>query len=68
MLRNVYQASKDMVMFYEDGDLVGAIDYSDKSQVYIDSAMDNWMNNLMTCETVEKYSAWSYLKNRQNDL
>ena len=64
MLRTTYQQSKDMVLFYEDGDLVGAIDYSDKSQSYIDDAMYNWENKIMTIETLEKYS----VKNHEDAL
>lgn len=64
MLRTTHQESKDMVVFYEDGDLVGAIDYSNKSQHFIDDAINNWENGIMTIETIEKYS----VKNHEDAL
>ena len=44
------------VSFYQDGDLVGHINYSDKSQAFIDSATKNWEEGILTVETVEQYS------------
>lgn len=51
-----------VVYFYEDGDLVGAIDYSDKSDQYIEDAVNNWFDGIMTVETVERHSNWYYVK------
>lgn len=48
--------------FYNDGDLVGVVDYSHKSQHYIDDAIDNWISGVMTVETVERHSNWYYVK------
>ena len=48
-----------VVYFYEEGDLVGAIDYSEKSEHYIEDAVNNWFDGIMTVETVEKHSIWS---------
>ena len=46
----------DGISFYQDGDLVGHIDYSDKSQAFIDSATENWTYGVLTVETIEEYS------------
>jgi hypothetical protein len=53
----------NIVSFYDnDGYLVGQVDYTEKSQHYIDDAMENWTNGVMTVETVERYSNWHYSK------
>ena len=57
-----------VVYFYEDGDLVGAIDYSDKSDHYIESAVNAWFDGIMTVETVERHSDWHYVKNDEEAL
>lgn len=48
--------------FFEDGDLVGKIDYRGKSETYLEDAIINWLNYVMTVETVEKYSLWHNVK------
>ena len=54
-----------VVYFYEEGDLVGAIDYSEKSDHYIEDAVNNWFDGIMTVETVERYSNWYYVKDNE---
>ena len=62
------------VSFYQDGDLVGHINYSDKSQAFIDSATENWEEGILTVETVEEYSipyidfdmSFSSMRNKDN--
>jgi hypothetical protein len=57
----------NIVSFYDaDGCMVGQVDYSEKSQHYIDDAMDNWNNGIMTVETVERYSHWHFSKDGYN--
>ena len=68
MVRNVFENPDGLVLFYEDGYLVGAVNYKNKSQHYIDDAIDNWMDGIMTVETVEKYSAWHYVNNVESCL
>ena len=51
-----------VVYFYEDGDLVGAIDYSERSDSYIEDAVNNWLDGIMSVETVERHSNWYYVK------
>lgn len=60
-MRTISENNKK-ISFYEDGDLVGAIDYSDKSDQYINDAINNWLDGIMTVETVERYSNWYYVK------
>ena len=56
-MRTVNQNNK-LVTFYQDGDLVGQIDYSDRSEPYVEDAIDNWLNGIMTIETVERHSVY----------
>ena len=42
--------------FYEDNQIVGAIEYPDKSYFYVRDAAENWINNIMTTETVKNYT------------
>jgi len=42
--------------FYEDDTIVGAIEYPDKSYHYVKDAAENWINNIMTIETVKNYT------------
>ena len=39
--------------FYEDDKIIGAIEYHDKSYFYVRDAAENWINNVMTVETVK---------------
>ena len=59
-MRSINRNNKK-VKFYEDGDFVGEIDYSKHSEHYIESAIDNWFDGILTVETVEK---WSIVGNR----
>jgi len=45
-----------MCSFYEDEKLIGAIEYPDKSYFYVKSAAQNWIENVMTSETVRNYT------------
>ena len=42
--------------FYEDGSIVGAIEYPDKSYHYVRDAAENWINCIMTNDTVKNYT------------
>ena len=57
-MNRVAMQTASTVTFYDDGDYVGEVDYRDKSQHFIDSAIENWETGIMTVETVEKYSIW----------
>lgn len=51
-----YTQHNNIVEFYKDGDHVGTIDYSNKSSSYINDAINNWLDGILTVETVERYS------------
>ena len=57
-----------VLYYYEEGELVGAIDYSEKSERYIEDAVNNWFDGIMTVETVERYSSWNYAEDNVNIL
>ncbi len=44
------------VEFYENNKMVGLIDYSRKSMYYIEDAIENWKNGIMTVETIKRYN------------
>ena len=44
------------VEFYEDEQLLGIIDYSDKSMHYVDEAVNNFHSGLMSEELIKSYS------------
>tara|TARA_B110000259_G_scaffold119079_1_gene135440 strand:- start:113 stop:334 length:222 start_codon:yes stop_codon:yes gene_type:complete len=44
------------VEFYEDEQLLGIIDYSDKSMHYVDDAVNNFHSGLMSEELIKSYS------------
>ncbi len=44
------------VEFYEDGQMLGIIDYSDKSMHYVDDAVNNFHSGLMSEELIKSYS------------
>lgn len=44
------------VLFYEDGDIVGRIEYPDHSREYVMIAATNWINGILTKQTVEEYT------------
>ena len=44
------------VEFYEDGQMLGIIDYSDKSMHYVDDAVNNLRSGLMSEELIKSYS------------
>lgn len=43
------------VEFYEDGAMLGQINYSDKSMYYVEDAIENFRTGVMTKETIENY-------------
>jgi len=42
--------------FFEDDTIVGRIDYPNKSRNYVTDAAENWINGIMTSETVKNYT------------
>jgi len=42
--------------FFEDDKIVGRIDYPDKNRTYVVDAAENWINGIMTIETVKNYT------------
>ena len=44
------------VEFYENGQMLGIIDYSDKSMHYVDDAVNNFHSGLMSEELIKSYS------------
>ena len=45
-----------MCSFFEDEKVVGRIEYPNKSRSYVVDAAQNWLNGVMTNETVKKYT------------
>lgn len=45
-----------MCSFFEDEQIVGRIEYPDKSRSYVVDAAQNWLNGVMTKETIRKYT------------
>ena len=45
-----------MCSFFEDNQIVGRIEYPDKSRHYVADAAENWITRVMTVETVKKYT------------
>ena len=54
-MRTVHQEGK-ILTFFSEGDIVGRIDYSDKSNHYITDATNNWMYGIMSKEDVAQHS------------
>ena len=46
---------KVYVEFYEDGRMIGLVDYSEHSMYYVEDAIENFRSGLMTKETIERY-------------
>ena len=42
--------------FFENEKIIGRIDYPNKSRDYVVDAVENWINGVMTIETVENYT------------
>ena len=42
--------------FFEDDKIVGRIDYPDINRTYVVDAAENWINGIMTIETVKNYT------------
>ena len=42
--------------FYEDDQIIGAIEYPDKSYLYVRDAAENWIEGIMTTDTVKNYT------------
>ena len=47
---------KHYVEFYEDNSMIGVIDYSKHSMHYVEDAIENFRNGLMTKETIERFN------------
>lgn len=47
-----------IITFYEDGDLIGEIDYSAHSDWFIERAINNWYEGILTVETIERHSTF----------
>ena len=45
-----------MCSFFEDNQIVGRIEYPDKSRHYVTDAAENWITQVMTVETVKNYT------------
>lgn len=45
-----------IVEFYEFGQRVGEIEYTDKSYHYVEDAAENWTTGVMTKETIKHYN------------
>ena len=43
------------VEFYEDGKMLGLVDYSEHSMYYVEDAIENFRTGLMTKDTIERY-------------
>lgn len=43
--------------FYEQEKHVGEIEYPNKSYHYVEDAAENWLNGVLTYETVKTYAA-----------
>ena len=43
------------VEFYEDGRMLGQINYSDKSMHYVEDAIENFMTGIMDKTTIDFY-------------
>ena len=42
--------------FFEDNTIIGRIDYPNKNRTYVVDAAENWINGIMTIETVKNYT------------
>lgn len=51
-----YIQHNNIVEFYKDKEHVGTIDYKDKSSSYIESAIHNYLEGVLTIEVIKKYS------------
>ena len=49
---------KVYVEFYEDGRMLGLIDYSEHSMYYGEDAIENYRSGIMTKETIERYKVY----------
>ena len=45
-----------MCSFFQNNVIVGTIDYPDKHRTYVTDAAENWINDVMTEETVKNYT------------
>lgn len=45
-----------MCSFFQNNVIVGTIDYPDKHRTYVTDAAKNWINGIMTEETVKNYT------------
>ena len=47
---------KHYLEFYEDGKMLGIIDYSNHSMHYVEDARENFVTGVMTLETIERFN------------
>jgi hypothetical protein len=47
--------NKVYVEFYQDGKMLGLVDYSDKSMYYVEDAIENFRTGIMTEDTIKTY-------------
>jgi hypothetical protein len=47
---------KIYVEFYQDGKLLGLVDYSDKNMYYVEDAIENFRTGIMTEDTIKTYN------------
>lgn len=47
---------KVYVEFYQDGKMLGLVDYSDKSMYYVEDAIENFRTGIMTEDIIAEYS------------
>jgi len=47
---------KVYVEFYQDGKMLGLVDYSDKSMYYVEDAIEKFRTGIMTEDTIKTYN------------
>jgi len=52
---NLVDSEYLMCSFYEDDRSIGEIEYPDKSYHYVRDAAENWIEGIMTVDTVKMY-------------
>jgi hypothetical protein len=52
---NLVDSEYLMCSFYEDDRSIGEIEYPDKSYHYVRDAAENWIEGIMTADTVKMY-------------
>ena len=49
--------NRSIVAFYENNELIGKVNYSSKSEYYIEDAIGNFYNGILDKQTIEKYAS-----------